>query len=631
MAEAYSSYVTEWHGGRTRAYVKGYVESETSKTATVYVRGCAEGDNLTLYGVRTTVYVNGTQVATAADNIFSGGAVTQVASCSGRLTVAKTSSSQSISVSATISGETVNGYGPIAGSAMATASVVVGAKVLEPPSAPTNLVAARNAAANIELSWTNNASNAASTLVERCMKGGGWEEIANLEGALASYSDSPGMGAFKYRVRYSNEDGYSGFSNETGYVANLCPPSAPTLTSPVSGSTVNANAREAVLSWRHNAIDSSPQSAATVWWSRDNQAFESSEVEAESFLTLPISGNETVYWKVATKGAHGDYGPASGVSHFLVRTPPVAVLNVPRTVESLPVPVSWTYEDAMGAQASAVLSVEDEEGAVLFSETLADQKSRPITGADFVPEQARTYVVRLAVTSTTSLSHTTQAAMTVDYEPPPRPGLSVATSAGRAENTVTVFEGPYDEGAPSTASISLYRDGSLLAEGLGTGSSYVDAVPPLDRRVEYTAVAHAESGAAAKRSETVVVRSNGFAFFNFSGRVAKVGMNIAVSDETAAEREYYEVASSKYRKVFYGEHSERTGTIGADVFWAHDALGYGEEAMLSSIEALKEHAGIVHLRLPYSDAFDADVSVSVDRSAETYNVASVSIDWRRVE
>ncbi len=545
--------------------------------------------------------------------------------------MSKASASRSVSISARISGETVNGYGPIAGSATASTSVAIGAKVLTPPSAPTNLTAERNAAANIELSWTNNASNATATLVERCMKGGDWEEIARIASVLTTHTDSPGIGSFKYRVRYSNEDGYSGYSNETDYIATLCAPAAPTLSSPVSGSTVNANAGTATLSWRHNAIDASPQSAATVWWSRDNVGFESAETGGESSYPLPIGQNETVYWKVATKGAHEDYGPASGVAHFLVRTPPVAALSVPRTVKSLPILVSWTYEDAMGTQASAVLSVEDEDGTTVFTEALADEKSRPITGADFVPEQARTYIVRLTVTSTTSLSHTTQAAMTVDYEPPPRPGLSIATSAGRAENTVTVFEGPYEEGAPATATIWLYRDGSLLAKGLPTGASYIDRTPPLDKRVEYSAVAYAESGAASKRSESVVVRSNGFAFFNFASQVAKVGMNARFSDQTAAEKELYTVASSKYQKVFYGEHSERTGAIAADAFWAHDALGYGEEAMLSAIEALKEHAGLVYLRLPYSDSFHADVSVSIDRSTDTYNVASVAVDWRRVE
>ncbi|MBR3689743.1 MAG: hypothetical protein IKL97_01400, partial [Eggerthellaceae bacterium] len=112
---------------------------------------------------------------------------------------------------------------------------------------------------------------------------------------------------------------------------------------------------------------------------------------------------------------------------------------------------------------------------------------------------------------------------------------------------------------------------------------------------------------------------------------AKVGMNISISDETLNEKEYYATSASRYPKVFYGMHAERTGSISADVFWAHDALGYGEEAMLSSVELLKDHAGLVTMRLPYGDPFTADVNVSTERSTSAYNIAQVAIDWRRVE
>ena len=629
MATAYSDYVTEWHGGRTRAYVKGYIESEANKTATIYVWGCAEGNNLTQYGVRTTVYINGKQVATATGNIFSPSGTSQVASCSGRLTIDKGSSSRSVSISAKISGETVDDYGPIAGSATATASVPVAAIVLMPPSPPTDLTATRDASANILLAWKNNASNATTTFVERCMKGGSWEQLS-IEGAVSTYTDSPGNGYFKYRVRYGNKDGYSAYSNETDYVPVLSAPAAPTLVSPASGATVDANTGAAKLIWQHNANDTSPQTAAKLMWSEDNDSFETVELGAQSSHSLSIKQNQTIYWKVATKGAHEDYGPESGVSHFLVRTAPVAVLSVPAVLYSLPIPVSWEYEDAVGRQVSAKIEILDFNGTVLFAKTLAEERECHITAQEFPAERNVAYTVRLTVVSSTSLSYATQASTTLEYEPPARPAIAVAVDERRAESVVSVFAA--DEGleTPPTMSLTLLRDGEIIAEGLRSGERYLDRTPPLDRQVVYTAIAHAESGAIAKKDETVVVRSGGFAFFNFdTDKVAKVGMNISIKDQTQVEKESYTVASSKYPKVFYGTHFERSGTITADVFWAHDVLGYGEEAMLSSIEALKEHAGIVRLRLPYADSFNADVDISTDRSTGTYNIASVSIEWRR--
>lgn len=632
MAEAYSSYVTEWHGGKTRAYIKGWIESETDKTATIYVWGCAQANRLTQYGVRIRVYINGTQVNTTTANIFSASSVTNVGGISGRATITKSSSSQNITIACAISGATVNGYGPIGGSATASTSVSVGVWVLRPPSAPSALTAARNAAANIDLTWTNNATNAASTLVERCMKGGSWATILDRGSVITSYTDSPGIGSFKYRVRYWNSDGFSGYSNETDYIVTLCPPAAPTLISPASGAMVDANRESVKVIWQHNAIDSSAQTEAEISWSKDNIAFETATVAQENYYQLPIEGeNEAIYWMVRTKGADVDYGPTSGVSHFLVRTAPVAILSVPSLIENLPIPLSWEYEDAMGTQISALLEVLTEDEQTVFSKTLASENSYTILASEFTPEHEKTYLIRLTVVSTTSLSYSTQAAVTVNYVSPVRPNIAVATNLRRAENVITVFEGTGIENAPQTAFISVFRDGMLLAERLHPGGSVTDGTPPLDRRITYTAVAYTESGAAAMKNEITVVNSNGFAFFNFGDQVAKLGMNISITDITRNEKECYVTSASKYPKVFYGEHSERSGSISADVFWAYDALDYGEEAMLSAIEDLKEHTGLITLRLPYSDTFTVDVDVSEERSTSAYNIAKVSIDWRRVD
>lgn len=631
MAEAYSSYVVESHGGKTRAYVKGWIESETDKAATIYVWGCAEANRLTQYGVRISVYIDGNQVNTATANIFSASSVTNVGSVSGRATIAKGSNSESISIACSISGETVGSYGPIGGSATASTAVLVGAKVLSPPSAPSSLTAARDAAANIELSWTNNASNASSTLIERCLKGGSWEKIADNGSVITSYVDSPGVGSFKYRVRYWNEDGYSGYSNETDYVVTLCAPAAPTLLSPLSGATVNANNQSALLRWQHNSIDSSGQTEAKVYWSTDNQVYEEVTVGAESQYSLPVGQNLDYYWRVATRGAHADYGPASGVSHFLVRTAPVAILRVSTPVKNLPIPISWDYEDAMGTQSSARLEIYNEAGGLAFRKQLHAEQAYTVEASEFTPKHEENYTVQLTVTSTTSLSYTTQATFTADYVPPARPRLAIATEYGKAANVVSVFAGEAIEGVPPTAYISLFREDETIAEALQPSRSFVDETPPLDRQVRYRAVAYAQSGAASERSKSVTVPSSGFVFFNFDGKIAKVGMNLSIKDETKNEKESYATASSKYPKVFYGEHSERGGTITAEVFWAHDALDYGAEAMLSAVEELKEHSGLVHMRLPYSDAFTADVDVTTSKSTDVYNIAPVSIEWRRVE
>lgn len=628
MPDAFSGYVTEWHGGRTRAYVYAYVESETDKTATIYVSGCAQATNISQYGVRSSCTGGGSGYGVLACPSWTA----DYASCSARFTVSKGSGHYE-TCSCTIWGDTIDGYGPISGSATATVSVWVGAKVLRPPSAPTNLTGVRNASASIDLTWTHNSTNISSTQVERAKKGESWAQIMDSSGAITSYTDSPGIGSFKYRVRCWNEDGFSGYSNETNYIATLCAPAAPTLSMPASGATIDANSKTAKLIWVHNSIDTSAQTEAQVSWSTDNKTFTTTSVTTNTHYELPITGNETVYWKVRTKGAHADYSPWSGVSLFHVRTAPVSVLQIENPIRYIPIPVSWTYDDAMGTQVSAKLQIENESGKTVFTATLGSAQSYTIPASEFTPTHGGKYTIILTVTSTTSLSYTTQAVLTVDYVPPAKPSVALATDPSTAVVIATVFEGTNEENAPPTTMLAIYRGETLLATGLHSGESIEDGLAPLDQQLVYRVVAYAESGSASEKSDSVIVHSKGFAFFNYGEdyrEAAKISLNLEESDDTEGEKELYHIASSRYPKIFYGEHSTRSGTVTGDVLWNQDWFNQGERAMLSAVERLKEHNGLVYMRLPYRDSLYVNCNVSIKRSSDRYNIASVSIDWQAV-
>lgn len=629
MAESYSRWIVESHGGKTRAYVKAYVESETDKTATIYITGCAQGYRLTKYGVASSCTGGGSNRA----NIFSASSTTNVAWCSGRITVDKTSGGHYETCQCSIWGVTVNGYGPIAGSATASVSVWVSARVLRPPSAPTNLVAARNAQANIDLSWANNASNAVSTLIERCQKGGAWEVIADEQAVLTTYTDSPLIGSFKYRVRYWNSDGYSGYSNETDYIVTLCAPAAPTLVTPLSGSVIDANAQTVRMSWLHNPIDTSAQTEAELAWSADNVNYTFVSLTTQSSYEIAIEGNQILYWKVRTKGAHEDYGPWSAVSAFTVRTAPVATLVLDSVIEELPIELSWTYDDAEGEQAAYLVEIADENGILRHSVRGGSQKSLLIAVTEFTPENGSVYTVALTVTSTTSLSYRTAAVVRVEYASPASPSLVLGVNPETLSVKATVFEGSSEDDVPATVSLSLFRGDDLIAENLKNGQSVMDLVPPLDRPIAYRAVAYGMSGSAATRKETIVAHSKGFAFFNYGldfSSVAKLSLDYEESDASEHEHELYSVASSAYPKVFYGKHKTRSGTISGTVLWESDVFEAGSSSMLSAFEELKDYSGLTYMRLPYRDEMHVLCTVSLKRSAQRYGIAAVSIDWQVV-
>jgi len=95
------------------------------------------------------------------------------------------------------------------------------------PAAPSNLAATATSATQINLTWTDNATNETGFVLERQIGSGAWTQIASLAAGVTSYSDT-GLTAstqYGYRVMATNSAGDSASSN----VANVmtAAPSAP--------------------------------------------------------------------------------------------------------------------------------------------------------------------------------------------------------------------------------------------------------------------------------------------------------------------------------------------------------------------------------------------------------------------
>ena len=85
----------------------------------------------------------------------------------------------------------------------------------DPPSAPANLSATAISAAQINLTWTDNADNESGFYIERSPNGTNWTQIAAVGANATSYADttvSPDT-TYYYRVRAFNGSGASGYSN----------------------------------------------------------------------------------------------------------------------------------------------------------------------------------------------------------------------------------------------------------------------------------------------------------------------------------------------------------------------------------------------------------------------------------
>lgn len=108
-------------------------------------------------------------------------------------------------------------------------TVTVSEPVLEVPAAPGNLVLTvhttgrgkNKVISSVDLNWTDNSDNEDNFFIERCEETGKgknkncpWAQIDQTGANVRSYSDAPGNGTFKYRVRAHNAAGESAYSND---------------------------------------------------------------------------------------------------------------------------------------------------------------------------------------------------------------------------------------------------------------------------------------------------------------------------------------------------------------------------------------------------------------------------------
>jgi len=123
--------------------------------------------------------------------------------------------------------------------------------IQQPPAAPSNLEATAVSSSQINLTWTNNATDATGYKVERSSDGNNWTEIAAALPANTTNYQSTQLAAsslYQHRVRAFNSAGNSAYSNVASATTQQDPPSAPSGLTATAASTSQIN-----LFWTNNA------------------------------------------------------------------------------------------------------------------------------------------------------------------------------------------------------------------------------------------------------------------------------------------------------------------------------------------------------------------------------------------
>ena len=121
----------------------------------------------------------------------------------------------------------VNAIGPSAYSDIACATTP--AAPVPPPAAPTTLAAVASSSSQINLSWTDNASNETGFELERSTDGTNFTKIADMPANTTTYSNAGLNPAtrYYYRIRAVNQGGSSAYSNTADATTADVAPNAP--------------------------------------------------------------------------------------------------------------------------------------------------------------------------------------------------------------------------------------------------------------------------------------------------------------------------------------------------------------------------------------------------------------------
>lgn len=267
------------------------------------------------------------------------------------------------------------------GNSSGDSSWVGSARVSTTPLPPTNVKAQKNADGSITVSWTPPTASYGTSfyIFDNGTQVG---TVARDQSSWTHSSPSTSV-THTYTVRTREDTGSltSADSAPSNSVQLLAAPSAPTGLTP-NGTAVASDQGEFQISWVHNPVDTSAQTAAeyrvrtqgNTWSTGTTTTEQSTVLEPELF-----PAGSTVEWQVRTQGAYhpgqeDGWSPWSAVATFRFASTPGVSISVPSedTITVSTLTAEWTWFQAEGAaQASAQVQLQDADGILLEDRTVS--------------------------------------------------------------------------------------------------------------------------------------------------------------------------------------------------------------------------------------------------------------------
>ena len=243
-----------------------------------------------------------TQITTVGANVTSYQSTGLSASTAYTYRVRATNASGNSSYSNTATATTTSGSGSV-------------------PAAPTALAAVAASSSQINLSWTDNASDETGFKIERKTGSGSYAQIGTVGANVTAYQ-STGLSAstaYTYRVRATNASGDSGYSNEASATTQAGSGSAPAA--PSSLTATSASSSQINLSWTDNASDETGFKIERKTGSGSYAQIATVGANVTSYQSAGLSASTTYTYRVRATNASGDSAysnEASAMTKFVL-------------------------------------------------------------------------------------------------------------------------------------------------------------------------------------------------------------------------------------------------------------------------------------------------------------------------
>lgn len=464
------------------------------------------------------------------------------------------------------------------------------------PTAPTRVSAVKKSNSLVEVTLSGHSRWWDSVETQVSSNGGSsWQGASST--ASASGNDikvnitTLPAGTVVYRLRIVKSGMYSGWV-KTGNIVTIVAPSAPSIS---VGGSVYKLGDTASVSWVPNHPDGSAQQYAQAEFTIPNgsggtttKIIEISGGARSASIETSIGAVGTWSVRVRTKGLDPSWGAWSNSVSFRVALAPQIWFSKPgmdgELVTGMPATAEWVVSDTTGVSSQEIFLL-DSGGNVIVRERLSGSARSWTFGTYDDVKNKDTYTLRIDITAGSGLTDRATRSFATEWPEPAAPFVKVtyddALSAhikveqGTSEYYVqeTALCGPilFDEGrlklggfisatppagqlvnVPATKSFSITRvmpDGTRMpvANGLKSGQSAIDPLPPLNTDFIYEVTAYAESGQSNLNPFKTRCHSR-FATLNFgldAGEFVKTGYNAEFDCNTSHSREMYHFASGK--------------------------------------------------------------------------------------